>query len=1104
MPHIAEWLQSLGLGQYTSLFETNGIDVDVVALLSDSELEKLGVLLGHRKKILRAISEIGSTRLMSAPDAAASDATSPALAEGGERRQLTVLFCDMVGFTELASRVDPEVLQLIVQAYEDACAVCITRYEGYVFQRLGDGIVAFFGYPLAHEGEAERAIHAGLSIVDSLYRIQVPEVERLQVRIGIASGMVVVSSIQKGAVGETMNLASRLQGIAPVSGVVVSERVRQLAGGRFIYEDLGEQTLKGIPQPTHVYRILGVSEIASRFEAATVAGLTPIVGRDQEMGLLMDRWAQAQGGEGQAVLVSGEPGLGKSRIVSAVRERLEAQGFRTLAFQCSPYHTNSPLYPSIDHLERALNFRRDDSVESKLDRLQALLVTHYGGSKEDLRFIAALLSIPAEARYGPVTMTAQQLKDEMLRALVDLIESAGQKRKTLVLFEDVHWADPTSLELLDLLIDRVTGIPLLLVLTHRPEFQNRWAHHGHVTGLGLPKLTAAQSRLIATSLAKDKPLPGNLLDEILAKTDGVPLFVEELTKAVLESRDLQEKQGRSERMGEGTAFAIPATLRDSLMARLDRNPAVKEIAQLGSAIGRGFSYELIRAIAPSTQTQLDRALQQLTDSGLAFQRGVPPDAIYTFKHALVQDVAYDSLLRSRRQELHEEIARVLESLQSGSLEEVCELLAYHYARSLNAEKAVDYLDLANRKAIRLNAVLEAKEYFVEAMRLLDTLPGSQEHHRRRIALIARQIVVFLLLFELSSYYDYLTRFAPLAVELGDAALLGAYYGAMTMVEGCFGDLERAIGTGRRAADLCREGGNLQDLTEVYASLGWSYVHHGDFDAVLALEAGLEESVERALDLQWYAYALGALTAAGALRGDFDRALTFGRKEYRIGEESGDRSVMSHAAWVTSWVYLYRGDFVQAVQAAERAVELAPTVATKSWADASLGIALCRAGSPERAIEILAPLVPAYRAARFRMSECFTTFLGEAYFRVGKISEAKHTLEELLSIIEPCGMRAWMGVAHRLLGEITELDDPTQALLHFERSLALLEETAAQPELAVAFASAASFHRRQGQNAQAQLCLDRALSISGTLGIEDLPARVLSRTRAPGAGVKVAD
>jgi class 3 adenylate cyclase len=536
-----------------------------------------------------------------------------------ERRQLTVLFCDMVGFTELASRLDPEVLQGIVRSYEDTCAACVTRYEGYVFQRLGDGIVAFFGFPLAHEGEAERAIHAGLSIIESLAKLDVPDAGHLAVRIGIATGLVVVSSAEKGAVGETMNLAARLQAIAQPGNIVVSERVRRLAGGAFDYADLGEQTLKGIEKPTHAYRILGLSEAASRFEAAAGEVLTPLVGREQELALLRERWQLAQDGEGQVVLLCGEPGIGKSRILNTLRERLQVQGAQALRFQCSPYHVNSALWPSVDNLERALRFARDESPESKLDKLEAFIVKQHGRPLTDVRFIAAMLSVACEERYGPLNMTPQKFKDETLRTLADLTETVARKQSSVMLYEDVHWADPSSLEALDLLVDRVRSFPLLIVFSHRPEFANRWASHGHVTSLNLSKLTRAQSSAMVAKLA-GKPLPGELIEQIIAKTDGVPLFVEELTKSILESGELKDTGDRYEYAGTARSITIPATLRDSLMARLDRYAPVKEIAQMGAAIGREFSYELISAVAPMTPTQLDSALTQLTDSGLAFRR----------------------------------------------------------------------------------------------------------------------------------------------------------------------------------------------------------------------------------------------------------------------------------------------------------------------------------------------------------------------------------------------------------------------------------------------------------------------------------------------------
>jgi len=738
MDALLTWLGKLGLERYGAVLTDNDVDLNAMRLLSDADLVSLSVSLGHRRVLLKAIAELNASGFPSAPTAGhgpleKSSDHSATTAEA-ERRQLTVLFCDMVGFTELANRLDPEVLQRIIRSYEDACAVCIARYEGYVFQRLGDGIVAFFGYPLAHEGEAERAIHAGLEIIEALSQLEVPDVGHLAVRVGIATGVVVVFSGEKGAVGETMNLASRLQGIAQPGSIVVSERVHRLAGGAFDYEDLGDQALKGIARPTHAYRIVRVSEAASRFEAATLEGLTPLVGREQEIGLLLERWALAQDGEGQVVVLCAEPGIGKSRILSALRERLEGQGAQTLRFQCSPYHINSANWPGIDNFERALRFARDESSESRLDKLEALVVAHYGRPLADVRFIAAMLSIPCETRYGALSMTPQKHKDETLRTLVDLFEAAAGKQPSVVLFEDLHWVDPTTLEVLDLLIDRVRTIPLLIVLTHRPEFQSRWAQHGHVTGLNLSKLTRAQSGAMVSRVTGSKALPPDLLEEILTKTDGVPLFVEELTKSILESGELKDAGDHYDYSGTGHTITIPATLRDSLMARLDRVMPVKDIAQIGATIGREFSYELIAAVAPMAPAQLDDALARLTESGLAFRRGTAPEVTYTFKHALVQDAAYDSLLKSRRQPLHSKIARVIEERFPNIKNTEPEVLAHHLTAAGLTEAAVPLWHSAGTLGLKRMALNEAISHLNRGLELISTLPSSSERDASELEL----------------------------------------------------------------------------------------------------------------------------------------------------------------------------------------------------------------------------------------------------------------------------------------------------------------------------------------------------------------------------------
>jgi tetratricopeptide (TPR) repeat protein len=515
---------------------------------------------------------------------------------------------------------------------------------------------------------------------------------------------------------------------------VVGERVHRLAGGAFDYEDLGEQTLKGIARPAHAYRILGVSAAASRFDAATQEGLTPLVGREQEIGLLLERWQLAQDGEGQVVLLSGEPGIGKSRILSALRGRLEGQGAATLRFQCSPYYVNSAFWPIIDNLERALVFGRDEAPESRLDKLEALIVDRYGRPLGDVRFVAVMLSVPADQRYEPAAMTPQKHKEETLRALVDLTEAAARRGPTVMLFEDAHWADPTTLEVLDQIIDRVRNIPLLIVLTHRPEFPSRWSGHGHVTGLNLAKLTRTQSSVMVSKLAGGKTLPADLLEQILARTDGVPLFVEELTKAILESGDLQDAGDHYDYAGAARTITIPATLRDSLMARLDRVMPVKEIAQIGASIGREFSYELIAAVAPRGKAELDDGLERLTESGLAFRRGTPPEATYIFKHALVQDAAYDSLLKSRRQELHDKIARVIEERFPAVKDTEPELLAHHDTQAGQLQRAIPLWQKAGELALGRMALGESISHLNKGLELVAALPDARERDVAELAL----------------------------------------------------------------------------------------------------------------------------------------------------------------------------------------------------------------------------------------------------------------------------------------------------------------------------------------------------------------------------------
>ena len=851
MKSFTDWLREQGLERYESEFRNNDIDFSNAKSLTETDLKELGLSLGHRKNFMAAVAALDATMLATDEGRGPSAEPPPAPDRGapstGERRQLTVMFCDLVGSTALSEKLDPEELRSLLHDYRTRCGAVISRYEGFVARYVGDGILTYFGWPTAHEDDAERSIRAALEISQTIKQASLTE--KLSVRIGIATGPVVVGEQagvgddSKLAIGSTPNLAARLQGLASADQIVITASTRRLVGDAFELADLGEHELKGIAEPVHAWCVVAVGEAASRFEASHGAQVTPLVGREQEIGLLLDRWRQAQDGEGQVVLLSGEPGIGKSRILSTLRERLEDQGVGTLRFQCSPYYVNSALYPNIDNFERALKFARDETVESKLDKLEALIVGQYGHPLTDVRFIASLLSIPCEDRHGALPMTPQKHKDETLRTLVDLTEAAARKQPSVMLYEDLHWADPTSLEALDLLIDRVRGIPLLIVLTHRPEFQPKWGSHGHVAALNLSKLTHAQSGTIVSKLTNSKALPAELLESILAKTDGVPLYVEELTKAILESGELKDAGDHYDYAGAARSVAIPATLRDSLTARLDRSPAAKEIAQIGAAIGREFSYELIAAVASHTQTDLDSALNQLTESGLAFRRGTPPEATYTFKHALVQDTAYDSLLKTRRQALHAKIARVLEEHFPTTKDTEPELLAHHLTAAGETETAISYWQKAGKLAIKRLALKEAISHLNQGMELIGTLPQSAERDGKELDLRTSLGTAWLALNGWAAP-EVWTSFHPalgLAKSLGRReALVPIYYGLFISVLNQ-GRAAEAVAWVTEMLATAETSGDPDLLIMGHRTACTSYYYRGDFnrsrehgDRVLAL------------------------------------------------------------------------------------------------------------------------------------------------------------------------------------------------------------------------------------------------------------------------------
>jgi predicted ATPase/class 3 adenylate cyclase len=708
---VAVWLRKLGLEQYAAAFRDNEIDARVLPSLTAEDLKDLGVtLVGHRRRLLDAIAALGSPLPDSPPPAREGRVGADA-----ERRQLTVMFCDLVGSTELSSRLDPEDLREVIAVYHRAVADVIKSFDGFVSRYMGDGVLVYFGYPQAHEDDAERAVRAGLGAIDAVGRLDVESV-KLQARVGIATGLVVVGDLigegsvqEQTVVGETPNLAARLQSLAEPDAVVIAANTRRLVGDLFEYRDLGAVEVKGIAAPVPAWQVLRPSVVESRFEALHGSALTPLVGRDEEIDLLLRRWARAKAGDGQVVLVSGEPGLGKSRIAAALTERLQAEPYLRLRYFCSPYHQDSALFPFIDQLGRASGFAGDDPPTAKLEKLEALLA-HAASPDEDVALLADLLSLPASERHPLPNLSPQRKKERTLEALIRQLEGLARRQPVTMVFEDAHWSDPTSRELLDLTVERVRSLPVLLLVTFRPEFQMPWTGQAQVSMLVLNRLDRQDRTVLIEQIAGGKALPDEVVDQIADRADGVPLFIEELTKSVLESGLLREEADRYVLDRALSPFAIPTSLHDSLMARLDRLASIRLVAQIGAAIGREFSYALLRAVSRLPEDELRAALARLVASELVFQRGAPPDAVYSFKHALVQDAAHGSLLRGTRQQLHAQIAQALEAHSPEMMDSQPELFAQHYAEAGLVEKSVSYWLKAGRSSSARSANLEAIAY----------------------------------------------------------------------------------------------------------------------------------------------------------------------------------------------------------------------------------------------------------------------------------------------------------------------------------------------------------------------------------------------------------
>jgi class 3 adenylate cyclase len=820
----------------------------VLPSLTHETLKDLGVTsVGHRLKLIEAITalrndESGKARSV---DAATTSSTASARPEDrAERRQVTVMFSDLVGSTALSARMDPEDLREVISAYQKCVAKTVRSFGGFVANYMGDGVLVYFGYPEAHEDDAERAVRAGLELIAAVTALKTAV--SLQTRIGIATGLVVVGdligseeTLESGIVGETPNLAARLQGIAEPNTVVIAEGTRKLLGKLFELEELGAKDLKGIAGPVRAWAALRASAVESRFDAFHGTGLTELVGRGEELELLLRRWSKAKSGEGQVVLLSGEPGIGKSRLTAALLERVAAEPHRRLRYFSSPQHTDSALYPIITQMERAAGFAHDDTAQAKLDKLDALLAQTFT-ARQDAALLAEMISLPNDGRYPALDLTAQQRRQKTLEAIIALLEALSSSNPVLTIFEDVHWADPTSLEVLNRIVDRLTMIGVLLIVTYRPEFNPPWIGRSCVTALSLNRLGSREIVAMIDRVAGNKSLPDSTRRDIIERTDGIPLFVEETTKAVLEAVGADGGDHAIAAIPT-SSVPVPASLHASLIARLDRLGPAKSVAQLAAVIGREFSHALLKEVAREPEATVSSALDRLIAAGLLFRQGLPPHATYLFNHALVQDAAYQSLLKSRRQLHHARIADVLEVQSSAAV--APELIAYHFTEAGRIEQAIEYWLKAGQRAIQRSAHIEAERHLRVGLALLAGLPETTARHHGEINL---QNALGVCLMPTRGFGNpevaaAFNRAAEISTRVDDdrglfIALRGK--GQYHMISG---DMRPACDDARRILVLAEEVDNHDFLIEAH-HLGWSALcFAGQFSAAqLHAEEGISQ------------------------------------------------------------------------------------------------------------------------------------------------------------------------------------------------------------------------------------------------------------------------
>jgi class 3 adenylate cyclase/predicted ATPase len=1090
MQPIAEWLGSLGLSEYAGRFAEHRIDLSILQDLTDQDLKDLGVVLGDRRRMLRAIAELAATGCT--PQLAATPEPKPL--DEAERRQVTVLFSDLVGSTALSARMDPEDLREIISAYQKSVAETVRPFGGFVAQYMGDGVLVYFGYPKAHEDDPERAVQAGLALIEAVAGLKTRAL--LRTRVGIATGLVVVGDLiglgeahQRGIVGETPNLAARLQGIAEPNMVVIADDTRRLLGNLFELQDLGAKDLKGIAGPMQAWAALRASSVASRFEALHATGLTDLVGREEELEFLLRRWSRAKAGEGQVVLLFGEAGIGKSRLTAALLERLATEPHTRLRYFCSPQHTDSALYPIIGQLERAAGLAHGDAPQAKLDKLDVVLA-QTSTSVEDAALFAEMLLLSNDGRYPTLELAPPQRRQKTLEALIAQIEVLTHSNPVLMIFEDAHWSDPTSLEALGRVVGRIASLRVLLIVTFRTEFEAPWIGRPHVTALAINRLTEGEVNAMIDGIVGNKLLLASIRRDIIERTDGVPLFVEEITKAVLEAGS-QSAAEHAIAAIPSTSLQVPATLQASLMARLDRLGPAREMAQIGAAIGREFSHALLAAVVRKPGAELETGLDRLIAAGLLLREGVPPRATYLFKHALVQDAAYGTLLREPRRALHARLAEAIESQFPDIAERQPELLARHCTEAGMLEKSAGLWGKAGQRSLGRSALTEAAGQLARAVDQIAALPATPALRRDQINL---QVALANALMHVKGYaaaeskaaIEQARLFIERAEALGEPPedpllLFSVLYGFWAANFVAFnGDACRelaahflVLANKQRTKALCMVGHRIMghslllngDVAEARAQYdkGIALYDH-TAHRPLATRFGHDTGVAMLSFRSWALWLLGYPDAA--LR-DTDDALKNARE---IGQAASLMFALIHIA-IT---HLLCGNYSVATARGRELFALAEEKGAVLWKAAGLvleGCTLALTGNAPDAVQMIASGLAAYRSTGATVHvPLFLPHLARAHAERGQFDDAWRCIGEATTTMEKTKERLWEAEVHRTAGEIALLSpdpDAAKAQAYFARSRAVARKQQAKSLELRAAVSMARLLRDQGKRDEAR-------------------------------------